>query len=178
MAKTVTINNGTGEVSLINGTYCVTANVIGYDNDSLSPDSVNVETGINTYAFTIAANGTLILHVTEEGTENGTPIVGATFIRTDAAGYGYGDSITTDEQGNAVFNNVPYAEANTPTVYYKQTASDGDHEFNVEVQQVDLTEALTTIQIANPRGEERTIRLTDANYPNLAIESGTLTFSD
>ena len=178
MAKTITITNGTGTGSLINNAYSVTASVAGYDNTSIDPASITVEEGTNTYAFTIAANGTLTLHVTEDGTASGTPIVGATFVRTDAAGYQYGDAITTDAQGDAILANVPYDATNAPTIYYKQTASDGDHEFEDNVKQIDLTESETTIQIANPAGDERTIRLTDANYANLAIESGTITFTN
>ena len=178
MAKTITITNGTGTGSLVNGSYSVTANVVGYNNDTLSPDNVQITENENEYSFTISANGLLTLHVTEEGTPNGTPIVGATFIRTDAAGYGYGDPITTDEQGDAVFENVPYAETDAPTLYYKQTASDGNHEFDAENQSITLNTVTNTIQIANPAGETRTIRLTDTNYANLAIESGTLTFTN
>ena len=178
MAKIVNITNGTGTENLINGHYTVTADVNGYDNSSINPDSINVEAGTDTYPFTISATGTLTLHVTEEGTEAGTPIVGATFVRTDSTGTEYGTPITTDEQGNAVFNNVPFSATNAPLIYYKQTASDGDHEFDNTVQNTQLTTQTQTNQIQNTIGALRTINLTDANYENLPIESGTLTFTN
>lgn len=177
MAKTVTITNGTGTVELINDTYTVTADVTGYDNTSIDPSSITVDASTNTYAFTIAATGTLTLHVTEDGTSTGTPIVGATFIRTDVSGNEYGTAITTDAQGNAVFNNVPFAATDAPTIYYKQTASDGDHEFDATVQSTTLTTQTSTVEIQNIPGATRTINLTDANYANLPI-TGSLTLTN
>lgn len=177
MAKTVTITNGTGTVELINDTYTVTADVTGYDNTSIDPSSITVDASTNTYAFTIAATGTLTLHVTDDGTSTGTPIVGATFIRTDASGNEYGTAITTDAQGNAVFNNVPFAATDAPTIYYKQTASDGDHEFDTTVQSTTLTTQTSTVEIQNLPGATRTINLTDANYANLPI-TGSLTLTN
>lgn len=177
MSKVININNGTGTGELINGTYTVTSTVTGYDNTSINPSSVTVEAGTNTYAFTISATGTLTLHVTEDGTTTGTPIVGATFIRTDSAGNEYGTAITSDTNGDAVFNNVPFDATNAPLVYYKQTASDGDHEFDQTVQSTTLTTQTSTVEITNQPGATRTINLTDSNYTNLPIESGTLTLN-
>ena len=177
MAKIVNITNGTGTSELINDTYEVTANVTGYDNSSINPSSVTVVEGTNTYAFTIAATGTLTLHVTEEGTSGGTPVVGATFYRTNSQGTEYGDPITTNAEGDAVFNNVPFDAANAPTIYYKQTASDGDHEFNNAVQSTTLTESTGTVEVQNPVGATRTINLTDANYANLPVD-GELTLTN
>lgn len=177
MDKTITITNGVGTGELINGTYSVTAEVPGYDNTTIDPNSITVDASTNTYAFTISANGTLTLHVTEDGTSAGTPVVGATFIRTDASGTEYGSAITTDASGNAVFSNVPWDGTNAPTVYFKQTASDGDHEFDESVQSTTLTTQTETLEIENARGAQRTINLTDANYANLPID-GTLTLSN
>jgi len=178
MAKIVDITNGTGTVELINDTYTVTAEVTGYDNSTINPSSITVDASTNTYAFTISATGTLTLHVTDTGTTAGTPIVGATFIRTDSAGTEYGNVITTDTEGNAVFNNVPFAETGAPLIYYKQTASDGDHEFDSTVQSTSLTTQTETIEIINTPGATRTINLTDANYENLPIETGSLTLTN
>lgn len=178
MAKIININNGQGSEELINGQYTVEANVTGYENTSINPNSISVVEGTNTYQFTISATGTLTLHVTEDGTTTGTPIVGATFVRTDSTGTEYGGVITTDTNGDAVFNNVPYDATNAPTVYYKQTASDGDHEFINTVQQATLTTSTCTVEIQNAPGATRTITLTDANYSNLPIESGTLTLNN
>ena len=177
MSKVININNGTGTGEIINGTYTVTSTVTGYDNTSINPSSVTVEAGTNTYAFIISATGTLTLHVTEDGTITGTPIIGATFIRTDSTGTEYGTAITSDTNGDAVFNNVPFDATNAPLVYYKQTASDGDHEFDQTVQSTSLTTQTSTVEIINQPGATRTINLTDSNYPNLPIESGTLTLN-
>ena len=178
MAKIINITNGQGTESLINGQYTVEASVTGYENSSINPSSVNIVEGTNTYQFTISATGTLTLHVTEDGTSTGTPIVGATFVRTDSTGNEYGSTITTDSNGDAVFNNVPYAATSAPTIYYKQTASDGDHEFINTVQSTTLTTSTSTVEIENAPGATRTITLTDANYANLPIESGTLTLNN
>ena len=178
MAKIINITDGQGTGSLINGSYTVTATSTGYDNTTINPSSVNVVEGTNTYQFTIAATGTLTLHVTEDGTSTGTPIVGATFIRTDSTGNTYGSAITTDSNGDAVFNNVPYDSTNAPTIYYKQTASDGDHEFSDLVQSTTLTTSTETIEIQNTPGATRTITLTDANYSNLPIGTATLTLTN
>ena len=177
MAKIVDITNGTGTVELINDTYTVTADVPGYDNSTINPSSITVDAATNTYAFTISSTGTLTLHVTDTGTTSGTPIVGATFIRTDSKGNEYGTVITTDAQGNAVFNNVPYDATNAPLIYYKQTASDGDHEFDGTVQSTSLTTQTATVEIINQPGATRTINLTDANYENLPVD-GSLTLTN
>ena len=177
MSKVININNGTGTGEIINGTYTVTSTVTGYDNTSINPSSVTVESGTNTYAFTISATGTLTLHVTEDGTTTGTPIIGATFIRTDSTGTEYGTPITSDTNGDAVFNNVPFDATNAPLIYYKQTASDGDHEFDQTVQSTSLTTQTSTVEIINQPGATRTINLTDSNYSNLPIESGILTLN-
>lgn len=178
MAKVVTITNGSGSASLINDTYSVSADVNGYNNASISPASIDVTEGTNSYALTIAATGTLTLHVTEEGLSTGTPVVGATFIRTDEAGTEYGTAITSDAEGNAIFNNVPFAETGAPTIYYKQTASDGDHEFDSTVQSTVLTSSTSTVEVQNPTGATRTITLTDANYSNLPVDAGTITLTN
>ena len=178
MAKVITITNGTGTSDIVNGSYNVTATVNGYDNASILPTSVDITEGTNTYAFTIGATGTLTLHVTEDGTSSGTPIIGATFVRTDATGNEYGSTITTNANGDAVFDNVPYDATNAPVIYYKQTASDGDHEFDNTVQNTTLTTDTATVEIQNALGAQRTINLTDANYENLPIEAGSLTLTN
>lgn len=178
MAKIISIQDGVGTGQLINGSYTVTSDVVGYENSSIDPASITVAEGTNSYAFTISASGTLTLHVTDDGTISGNPIVGATFVRTDSNGIEYGSPITSDVSGNAVFNNVPYAESNAPTIYFKQTASDGDHEFVSTVQSTVMTASTQTNEIQNPVGATRTINLTDENYANLPIESGTITLTN
>ncbi len=178
MEKIITITNGTGTGELINGEYSVTANVPGYDNTSISPSSINATSDTNSFEFTISATGTLTLHVTEEGTAQGTPIVGATFVRTDSEGTEYGEAITTDSNGDAVFNCVPFAPTEAPTIYFKQTASDGEHEFDNTVQNTTMSTKTLTLQIQNVVGATRTITLSEANYANLPIQNGTITLSN
>lgn len=129
------------------------------------------------YNFTIAATGTLILHVTDDGTKLGVPIENATFYRCDDAGNTYGDPITSTIDGDATFNYVPFATDGATTVYYKQTASDGEHTFDDALENITLTEETTTIQISNPDAQERTFNLTDKNYENLPIPDATITLS-
>ena len=178
MAKTIEITNGSGTASIINGSYSVSSSVNGYDNTSINPSSVTIDEQTNTYNFTISANGTLTLHVSDDGTAQGNPIVGATFSRTSFNGTEYGPIITTDSNGDAVFNNVPYDANNAPIVYYKQLSSDGDHEFSPSVQSTTLTSQTQTVEIQNLVGATRTINLTDANYANLPIDDGILTLSE
>ena len=40
-----------------------------------------VTEGVTDYAFTIATTGNLTIHTSDDGTDAGVPIVGATFIR-------------------------------------------------------------------------------------------------
>lgn len=178
MSQTINITNGTGTGQLINGIYTVTANVTGYDNTSINPDSLTVVEGTNSYAFTIAGTATLTLHVTEDGTASGTPVVGATFYRTDSTGTEYGSAIITDSNGDAIFNNMPYASTDAPTIYYKQTSSDGNHEFDSTVQSTTMTTSTSTIEIQNAVGATRTITLTDANYSNLPVDTGSVTLTN
>ncbi len=177
MAKTINITNGVGTSDVINGNYDVTAEVTGYDNPSINPSNISVVDGTNTDAFTIEYEGTLTLNVSEDRTSEGTPIMGATFIRTDSEGNEYGDPITTDANGDAIFENVPYAETGAPLVYYKQTASDGNHEFDDTVQSTTLTSQTETLEITNALGATRTINLTDANYSGLPV-NGTLILNE
>ena len=178
MANQVIITNGSGSTNLINGTYTVSSEVVGYDSTTIDPSSITVEAGTNNYNLTIAATGTLTLHVSEDGTSSGTPIVGATFKRCDSSGAEYGDVITTDSSGNAVFGNVPYDVTSAPTIYYKQLTSDGEHEFVNTLQSTTMTTSTEILEVTNSLGAIRTISLTDANYLNLPIESGTITFTN
>lgn len=173
----ISITNGTGTKAMINGSYTTTSDTNGYDDTSILPLNPTITAGVNTYDFTIAATGTLTLHVSEDGTAEGTPIVGATFARCDGAGTAYGSEATSDEDGNAVFNYVPYAGTSAPLIYYKQTASDGDHEFSNLLTNTSLTTSTRTIEITNTPAASRTINLTDANYEDLPIVTGEITLT-
>lgn len=181
MAKqhVVPITNGKGSKELSNATYTLTANVSGYDNASIDPATQEITEGVLNYDFTIAATGTLTLHVSDDGTEIGVPIVGAVFYRCDAEGTTYGDPITSDDEGNAIFNNVPYSsEWDAPTVYFKQTESDGEHAFDDTLQNTTLDTESLTLEIANNIAEAREFNLTDANYAGLPITDGEIILSE
>ncbi len=175
---TISITNGKGSIELIDGQYSATALVQGYDATTLYPKNVTLVEGTNNYEFKIAANGTLTLHVTDTGESTGSAVFGSTFVRTDASGTVYGDPVTTGSDGNAVFNNVPFAETESPVIYFKQTSSDGGHTFEATVQQVTMTESTKTVEIKNPPAPERTFTLVDVNFVNLPISSGQIILQD
>ncbi|MDD6224374.1 MAG: hypothetical protein PUB18_05190, partial [bacterium] len=130
------------------------------------------------YSFTVAATGTLVLHVTEEGTEDGTPVVGATFYRCDSEGTTYGEAVVSDDAGNATFNYVPFsALGESLVVYYKQTKADEVHDFDLELQNTTLIDESTVVEVFNPPVSTKTLTLTDANYSGLPIENAEITLS-
>lgn len=180
MAKpyVISIVNGSASEVITTGEYTVSASVLGYDNNSILPATQTITEDVSSYDFTIAATGTLTLHVSEEGIEDGTPVVGATFIRCDASGNTYGEEITSDDSGNAVFHYVPFsAGGDALTVYYKQTSSDGEHDYDLELANISLTEEQTTVEVINIPPTAKTINVTDANYSGLPIASGEITLS-
>lgn len=171
----IQITNGKGSLALANGNYTITAEAFGYNPPSLDPSTIEIIEGKNEYSFTISATGTLTLHITDDGTAGGVPIEGATFYRCDAEGNTYGDIITSNADGDAIFNNVPYSADVTPlSVYFKQVSSDGEHTFNAELQNTTLQNQEVTLQISNPDATERTFTFTDKNYANLPIANGKL----
>ena len=171
MAKHVIyITNGKGSLSLVDGTYNATANVIGYDASTLDPSNLNVENGVDSYSFKIGATGALTIHVTDNGDDStGVPVEGAVFYRTDSSGTTYGEPVTTNSDGDAVLEHLPFSDTTPQTVYYKQTTGDGEHTFSEEVKTVSMNSASVTVQVENPNAAERNFTLTDANYENLII---------
>lgn len=169
MAYNINITNGSGTENILNGNYSVTSTTTGYDNSSITPSTVDVVEGTNEYAFTISATGTLTLHVSENGTAEGTAIENAKFVRTDSSGNEYGTEVTSNNLGNAVFLNVPWDDQNAPIIYFKQTASDGMHEFDTTVQTATLNQQTGTVEITNTLAAQRTIAFTDANYSGLGV---------
>lgn len=134
------------------------------------PSTQTIVDGTTNYSFTISATGTLTLHVTSDGTAQGSPVVGATFYRCDSSGATYGNIITTDSSGNATFSFVPYSiDGTSPNIYYKQISSDGEHTFNAELQTISLNQETLTTEIS--------FALTDANYQDLPIENGQIVLS-
>ncbi len=175
MSVNVPITNGKGSVHIVPGTYGVAGTADGYTANTLAPTSVTITEGTSEYNFTIEASGTLTLHVTDDGTELGVQVVGATFQRCDAAGTTYGTAITTDEDGNAVFEHVPFSTVgDAPKVYFKQLNSDEGHTFSTTLQETSLTTSTSTVQIANPEANTKNFNLTDKNYDGLPVADGTL----
>lgn len=173
----INITNGTGSEAILNGVYNVTAAVAGYDNASILPVTETITAGVNAYALTISATGTLTLHVTADGTSGGTPVAGAVFVRCDSTGNVYGSPITSDVNGDAEFAFVPFAASGAPLIYYKQAASDGDHEFDPALKNTTMATSTETLEILNTPAVVRTIMLTDANYANLPLEIGSITLT-
>lgn len=89
----------------------MTANVIGDDVTSINSSNISIVEGTDDYKFTIEATGTLTLKITDTGdsANGGTPVVAAEFYRTDSEGNTYGDLIVSNEQGEVVFNKVPFS---------------------------------------------------------------------
>ena len=176
---TIPITNGKGSIELVAGIYNATAIAGGYDASTLNPKSVTIIDGTDTYAFTISAKGILTLHVTDTGDPNtGVQIVGAKFIRTDSTGTIVGNEIITNDNGDAVFNNVPFAETGSTAIYYKQISSDGGHTFDDTVKSITMTEETETVQITNPPAPVRNFTLMDASFPNIPIIDGQILLQD
>lgn len=175
---TIPIANGSGTIKLVTGTYNAQAVAGGYDSSTLNPTEVTILDGTDTYAFTISANGTLTLHVTDTGLQSGVGIIGAKFIRTDSMGTIVGKDVVTNSDGNAVFLNVPYAQSGSNTIYYKQISSDGGHTFDDSVKSVTMTEESQTIEIQNPDAPVRNFTLMDASFPNIPVMDGQVILED
>lgn len=173
----INITNGSGSLPIESGDYSVTANVPGFDNTTITPSSVTIVDGTTVYDFTIAATGSLTLHVTEDGTAGGTIVNGATFYRCDSTGTTYGDALVTGDDGTVTFTNVPYGTS-APKVYYKQTDSDGEHVFDNTLQEITLSNQTETVEITNTPSVTRTFNLTDANYSTIVIPEGEITLTD
>lgn len=178
MAKpySISIVNGTGSANVIDGEYSVSSNVVGYDNNSIEPNTVIIN-GVETKAFTISASGTLTLRVTEDGTSSGIPIEGAKFVRCDKDGNTYGNEIITTVDGTCSFQNVPYDTVSAPNIYYKQIESDGNHNFDNTLKTINLMAQTFTQDVINAPASQQTMNLTDKYYTDLPIESGTITLS-
>ena len=176
---TISITNGKGSIELVNGVYNATAVVEGYEVSTLDPKQVTIMEGTNDYAFTISAKGVLTLHVTDTGDRiTGVQVVGAKFVRTDSTGTIIGVEAITDHDGNAVFNNVPFASSGSTEIYYKQITSDGGHTFDDTVKSIVMTTSTEIIEIANPTAPVRNIMLTDASFPNVPIKDGQIILED
>ena len=176
---TIPITNGKGSIELVTGTYKATAVVEGYDVSTLNPTSVDIIDSTDTYAFTISAKGTLTLHVTDTGNpDTGVQIVGAKFVRTDNVGNVIGSEIVTNQDGNAVFNNVPFSASGNIAIYYKQISGDGGHTFDTVVKSTIMTTESQVVEIENPSAPLRNFTLMDASFPNIPIMDGQIILED
>ena len=176
---TIPITNGKGSIELVTGKYKATAVVEGYDVSTLNPTSVDIIDSTDTYAFTISAKGTLTLHVTDTGNpDTGVQIVGAKFVRTDNVGNVIGSEIVTNQDGNAVFNTVPFSASGNITIYYKQISGDGGHTFDTVVKSTIMTTESQVVEIENPSAPERNFTLMDASFPNIPIMDGQIILED
>ncbi len=174
----VTITNGSGSQVMQAGSYTVTAEATGYDVSTLSPTTFTATTSEGSQAFTLSANGTLTLNVNETGAAGGTPITSGTIVMTNADGsVEYGQAVTIDANGDAVFENVPYGTATEPfQLYFKQlTTADGYNVYDGVIS-VAMTAQTQTEYVQNTAAAEQTFTLTDANY-DLPID-GALTFTE
>lgn len=164
----IAIKDGIGSAEVKSGVYKVSSKIPGYDNSTIKPSCIKIN-DIGIYAFTIAATGTLTLHVTDEC---GKPIKNAKFIRTDKYGKTYGCEIESDCNGDAKFLNVPYG-IDAPCIYFKQTASIRNYKFNDEIQSIKMTNKNETLNIKNYKKLCETFTVVDVNYDNIPV-TGTL----
>ncbi len=162
----VTITNGTGSQAMQKGTYTVTATATGYDVSTLTPTTYTATDAENTQAFTLSANGTLTVNVNETGAAGGTPITSGSIVMTDASGTTeYGQPVTIDANGDAVFENVPYGDAGTPfQLYFKQLTTDENHNIFEGVISVAMSAQTQTAYVQNTATAVQTFTLTDENY--------------
>ena len=176
----VTIINGNGSQTMQMGEYNVSAIYApGYDMTTLSPTTYSVNSSVTTGQFTISATGILTMVFNETGAVGGTPITSGTVVMTDATGSTqYGAVVNIDENGTAIFNNVPYgSEQSAYTLYFKQLTSDENHNIYESVFAVGMGMANQTEYIVNSlKSVIQNFTLTDANYPNLPIYNAELKF--
>ncbi len=175
----IPITNGKGSKEIDNGNYTVTCTVPGYDNSTIDPSNVEIKEGTNEYSFTISGTGSLTIYVTDTGdSTTGIPVENATIYRTDETGKTYGSPVTTDVDGKAILEHLPFSNSSPITVYIKQTTSDGSHTFSETVQVVSMNSENKVLNITNPEAASRNILLTDKNYPNYPISDGEITFKN
>lgn len=173
----VNIVNGVATVDLPAGSYTVSAvTVNGYKLDTLNPTSLTVTAAAAT-DFEIAADGTLTVHVTEDGTSGGTVVAGSKFQRCDKNGNTVGTEQTTDLSGNVSFSNTPYGDL-TSKIYLKNTQAAIGHVLLDDILEFIPTTQTQTCELAEPLVYTQTINLTDENYVGLNIENATIKIED
>lgn len=93
-------------------------------------------------------------------------------------GQEYGNPVTTDVDGNAKLEHLPFDTRTPQKIYIKQTSSDGSHTFESAVKEIDIDSENKEIEIINPEATSRNIILNDAKYPNYPISDGDITFKN
>ena len=174
----VTITDGTGSQAMQKGTYSVSATANGYDASTLTPKTFTATDAPGSETFTLSATGTLTFIVNETGADGGTAITSGSIVMTDSTGNTqYGQPVTIDASGNAVFANVPYGTTGDPIqLYFKQLSTDENHNIFEGVISVSMTSETQTEYVQNTAIAVQTFTVSDANYPGLQID-GTLTFT-
>ena len=172
----VQITNGQGSQNMQSGNYSVTVNANGYEATTLSPVSYTATSG-GVGNFTVSACGVLTIVFNETGAEGGTPITSGSVVMTDENGETqYGSPVSINEDGEAVFNNVPFNLDNPYQLHFKQLSSDSNHLPYPDVFTVGMgTETQTEYVINLPLCEEQEFNLSDANY-GFPIAEATLDF--
>lgn len=170
----INIVNGEGTSRVLNGTYDVFADVVGYDDITIYPFELQVNNDVDTYNLTIGASGKLLIHVTEDGTGDGIPVEGASFSICDMYGNCYGDVKKTNSNGYVGFYSLPYDTDNPPNVYFIEISSDGKHLFDKEVHKVNLKSQELSINIKNGIAPTRKFILEDINYNGINPEEANL----
>ena len=176
----VLIIDGTGSQSMELGTYSVSATYApGYDLTTLEPTTYTVSSANQTGAFTLSASGTLTITFNETGAAGGVPITSGSVVMTDSTGETqYGPVVEIDENGVAIFENVPYGSPQSAyTLYFKQLTSDENHNIYPEVFAVGMGGQTQSEYILNtPKSVEQNFTLTDASYTGLPIKNANLNF--
>lgn len=69
----------------------------------------------------------------------------------------YGNPVTTDVDGTARLEHLPYDTYTPYKIYIKQTSSDGLHTFVTEVKEIEMDGETKEIEISNPEAISRNI---------------------
>lgn len=182
--------NGEGQFTDVQyGSHTVdqaTSVLTGYNKATL-PATVTVDGSATPIAMTVGATGTLYLHAVDVDTA--ADIAGVQFIRVyndyDTTSTTYGTATTaTSAAGATTFTNVPYAATGAPNIYFTLVATPGyildpttypNGFVTTTVLAEDDNTHITTVSLKAIVDQNFTI--TDANYANLPIETGTISLS-
>jgi hypothetical protein len=185
-------SNGQGQFTDVQyGTHNVnqaTTVLTGYNKATL-PATVTVDGSATPIAMTVGATGTLYLHAVDVDSPT-TPIAGVQFIRVykdyvPATPTTYGTATTaTSATGDTTFTNVPFAATGAPNIYFTLVTTpdyilDPTTYPNGFVTTTVLTEndSATFTTVSLKKIVDQNFTITDANYANLPIETGTISLS-